>query len=96
MKCLFGYADRYIQKSSWKDMALLKFCLFSMGILIGMQLPEKKQEKGGDNRGACLYRHVYSTDDKIHWCCDGKRGIVVDVRRIREYDYSLISIFLSL
>lgn len=44
MKCLFGYADRYIQKSSWKDMALLKFCLFSMGILIGMQLPEKARE----------------------------------------------------
>ncbi len=45
MKCLFGYADRYIQKSSWKDMALLKFCLFSMGILIGMQLPEKSKRR---------------------------------------------------
>ncbi len=45
MKCLFGYADRYIQKSSWKDMALLKFCLFSMGILIGMQFPEKSKRR---------------------------------------------------
>lgn len=41
MKKLFMYADRYLQKSSWKDMALLKFCLFSMGLLAGMQIPAK-------------------------------------------------------
>lgn len=47
MKNLFVYADRYLKKSSWKDMALLKFCLFSMGILTGMQIPEKDKKRAG-------------------------------------------------
>ena len=41
MKKLFESADRYLQESDWKDLALIKFCLFSMGLLIGMQLPKK-------------------------------------------------------
>ena len=36
MKNLFAYADKYLQKSDWKDIALLKFCLFSMGVLMGI------------------------------------------------------------
>ncbi len=47
MKNLFCYADRYLQKSSWKEMAMLKFCLFSMGILVGMQIPPKNKKKAG-------------------------------------------------
>lgn len=47
MRKLFGYAEKYLQRSSWKDMALLKFCLFSMGILAGMQVPEKQKKKAG-------------------------------------------------
>lgn len=47
MKKLFVYADQYIQKSTWKDMAMLKFCLFSMGILAGMQIPGKHKERTG-------------------------------------------------
>ena len=45
MKKLFDYADQYIQESSWKDMALLKFCLFAMGILAGMQIPGKSRKR---------------------------------------------------
>ena len=45
MKKLLGYADKYLKKSNWKDMALLKFCLFSMGILAGMQLPARNKKK---------------------------------------------------
>ena len=33
MKKLFDAADRYLKIADWKDMALLKFCLFSMGVL---------------------------------------------------------------
>ena len=44
MKKLFMYADRYLQKSSWKDLALLKFCLFSIGILAGMQIPKRNKK----------------------------------------------------
>lgn len=41
MQFLFDAADRYMRKSDWKDMALVKFCLFSMGLMIGAQIPRK-------------------------------------------------------
>ncbi len=44
MKKLFNYADKYIRRSTWKDFALLKFCLFAIGVLAGMQIPEKNQK----------------------------------------------------
>lgn len=47
MKKLFGYADEYLRNSDWKDMAMLKFCLFSIGILAGMRIPEKCKKKVG-------------------------------------------------
>ena len=39
MKKLFEYADQYIQQSDWKDLAMIKFCLAAMGVLIGVSLP---------------------------------------------------------
>ena len=47
MKKLFCYADMYLQKSDWKDMAMLKFCLFSIGLLVGMRIPEEYKKKAG-------------------------------------------------
>ncbi len=47
MKKLLDYADRYIENSTWKDMAMLKFCLFSLGILAGMQIPKKDKKEAG-------------------------------------------------
>ena len=44
MKKLFGYADRYIKRSGWKDLALIKFCLAAMGVMIGASLPEKHRK----------------------------------------------------
>ena len=44
VKKLFGYADRYLEKSDWKDLAMIKFCLFSMGVLAGMCISEKKRK----------------------------------------------------
>lgn len=44
MKRLFDYADRYLQKSDWKDLAVIKFCLFSMGMLAGTYIPQKKKD----------------------------------------------------
>lgn len=43
MKYLFDAADRYLQKSDWKDLALIKFCLFSMGLMAGAQIPKKQK-----------------------------------------------------
>ena len=43
MKRLFDYADKYLQKSDWKDLSMIKFCLFSMGVLAGTCISEKKK-----------------------------------------------------
>ena len=47
MKKLLDYADRYIENTTWKDVAMLKFCLFSLGILAGMQIPKKDKKEAG-------------------------------------------------
>ena len=36
MKNLFAIADEYLRQSDWRDLALIKFCLFSMGVLAGV------------------------------------------------------------
>lgn len=33
--------NRYARESNWKDFALVKFCLCAMGIIIGVQIPQK-------------------------------------------------------
>ena len=43
-KGLFAAADKYLKKSSWKDMALLKFCLCAIGILIGLNVTSDKRK----------------------------------------------------
>lgn len=47
MRRVFVYAERYIAKSNWRDLAMLKFCLFAMGVLAGMQIPEKNRKRAG-------------------------------------------------
>lgn len=44
MKCLFAAADEYLHKSSWKDLALIKFCLCAIGVLWGASLPAKAKK----------------------------------------------------
>lgn len=44
MNFLFRAADRYLQDSDWKTLAIIKFCLCSMGILIGCFVPEKQKK----------------------------------------------------
>lgn len=41
MRPLFDSANEYLRQSGWKDLAVLKLCLFSIGLLIGMQVPER-------------------------------------------------------
>lgn len=41
MKKLFDSANEYLRQSDWRDIAVLKFCLISLGLLAGMQVPEK-------------------------------------------------------
>ena len=44
MNKLLTLGNRYAQESTWKDFALVKFCLFSMGLLAGMHVPEKHKK----------------------------------------------------
>ena len=37
---LFDAANRYLQQSTWKTIAALKFCLLSLGVIIGVLLPQ--------------------------------------------------------
>lgn len=41
MKNIFELGNRYANESSWKDFALLKFCLCAMGIIIGTNVTPK-------------------------------------------------------
>ena len=44
MKKFLTLGNRYAQESTWKDFALVKFCLFSMGLLAGMRMPKKHKK----------------------------------------------------
>lgn len=44
MKFLFDSADAYLNQSDWRDIALIKFCLFSMGVIAGILLPSKTRK----------------------------------------------------
>lgn len=43
MKKLFSAADRYLQICSWRDIALLKFCLAALGLLVGVLIPARRK-----------------------------------------------------
>ena len=45
MNRLFKAANRYIETSDWKIIAVLKFCLISLGLLIGMCIKDKYKKK---------------------------------------------------
>lgn len=44
MNKLFSYADSYIKKCTWKDLALIKFCLCAIGVMIGLCIPKEKKK----------------------------------------------------
>ena len=41
----FSWANAYCRKSSWKDLALIKFCLCAVGVLVGLCVPPEKRKK---------------------------------------------------
>lgn len=44
MRTLFDKANKYLETCDWKDMALLKFCLFSMGIIVGTNISRENKK----------------------------------------------------
>lgn len=43
IKRLLDKAERYLKRCKWWDMALLKFCLCAMGVLIGLAIPGRRK-----------------------------------------------------
>lgn len=41
---LFQVADRYYKENGWKNLTLLKICLFSIGILIEILVPKAEKK----------------------------------------------------
>jgi hypothetical protein len=41
LKKFLAIGDNYAAESGWEDFALVKLCLFSMGLVAGIFLPEK-------------------------------------------------------
>ena len=44
MRAVLRLGDKYVQRSSWRDFAVVKFCLFAMGLFAGMSVPEKRKK----------------------------------------------------
>ncbi len=44
MKQIFASANEFVRQSDWKDLAVLKFCLLSLGLLAGMRIAEKRKK----------------------------------------------------
>ena len=38
MKRIFASADEFVKQSGWKDLAVIKLCLFSVGLLVGLRI----------------------------------------------------------
>ena len=58
MKKLLDLGNRYAEESTWKDFALVKFCLFSMGLAAGTKVPDKHKEKAV-GAAACVFAATY-------------------------------------
>lgn len=44
MKRLIHSANEYVKKSDWKDLALIKLCVCSAGVMLGAALPKKAKK----------------------------------------------------
>ncbi len=45
MKKLTEFINRYIHECTWTDYSFLKTCLFSLGMVVGMMVPEKNKHR---------------------------------------------------
>lgn len=79
MKSLFALGNRYLKECDWKDLALVKFCLWAMGMLIGMQVPAKNK-KAVTWGAACVFivTYVPLMAKFYHVAKDGKAAEGVD------------------
>ena len=71
MKRLFDCADSYVQSRNWKMLALVKFCLCAIGVLLGLSVPEKhKRATGGFALGIFLATYFSLMADFLSFAVD--------------------------
>ena len=58
MKALLDLGNRYAKESTWKDFALVKFCMFSMGLAAGTKIPDK-HKKTAVTAAAAVFAATY-------------------------------------
>jgi hypothetical protein len=58
MRKLLDFGNRYAKESSWKDFALVKFCVFAMGLAAGTQVPDK-HKKAAVGISVCVFAATY-------------------------------------
>ena len=58
MKKLLDFGNRYARQSTWKDFALTKLCLFSMGLAVGA-LVNERHEKWIITAAICVFAATY-------------------------------------
>ena len=58
MNKLLDFGNRYAKESTWKDFALVKFCLFSMGLAAGTLVPGRHKKKAV-GAAACIFASTY-------------------------------------
>lgn len=51
MKCIFNCANHYVRARDWKMLAGLKFCLCSIGVLLGLMIPGKHKKTAASAAG---------------------------------------------
>lgn len=44
MKYFFDLGNQYVKESDWKDLALIKFCLCAMGVILGVNVAPKHKK----------------------------------------------------
>ena len=47
MKKLFEFANQYITLLNWQQFSMIKFCLISLGVLIGILVPSEAKAAAG-------------------------------------------------
>ena len=65
MKKLFDAANRYIETSDWKIIAVLKFCLISLGMMIGMTIDKKDKKTVFLQRARRFHCDLCSPDGQV-------------------------------
>ena len=58
MKKLLDFGNRYAKQSTWKDFALVKFCLFSMGLAAGTRVADR-HKKAVSAGSLCVFAAAY-------------------------------------